>query len=245
MKHNKIPKVINYCWFGGNPLPDLVLKCIESWKENCPDYKIVEWNEKNFDVNCNKFVKEAYEAKKWAFVSDYARLFIIYNNGGLYFDTDVEIIKNIDDYLKYDAFFAKEDDVNFNTGIGFGAIKKHKIIKKMMEVYDDSSFIVDGKFDLVPCPVKNTNAIKAVYGDFNLKDKKIIDNVCFLSKEFFCPIDYETKRIAITKNTVAIHHFSQSWLGWKDKFKMFIKRILFKILGKEKTKKIIAKIKNK
>ena len=103
-----IPKIIHYCWFGGNPLPELAIKCIESWKKYLPDYEIKEWNESNFDINCCAYVREAYEAKKWAFVSDYARFWILYQHGGLYFDTDVELIKSIDDLIVKGAFMGCE-----------------------------------------------------------------------------------------------------------------------------------------
>ena len=116
-----IPKIIHYCWFGGKPLPNTAIKCIRSWKKHCPDYEIHCWNEKNFDINVCPYVKEAYEEKAWAFVSDYARLWIIYNYGGIYLDTDVELLKNIDNLLKYDVFMGFENKQYVNTGVGFWA----------------------------------------------------------------------------------------------------------------------------
>ena len=112
-----IPKIIHYCWFGGNPLPPLALKCIESWKKYCPDYEIKIWDESNFDININKYATEAYEAKKWAFVSDVARLWVLYNYGGIYMDTDLEVIKPLDEFLYHKAFSGFEDEVNIPTGI--------------------------------------------------------------------------------------------------------------------------------
>lgn len=129
-----IPKVIHYCWFGGNSKPELVQKCIESWKQYCPEYKIVEWNESNFDVNCIDYVKCAYQDKKWAFVFDYARLWIIYNNGGIYLDTDVLLKNNLDDLLSYDCWLASDDVRYIATGLGFGAVKNHYIIEKLMNI---------------------------------------------------------------------------------------------------------------
>ena len=119
----KIPKVIHYCWFGGNPKPKLVQKCIHSWKKYCPDYEIIEWNESNFDISsCPLYVRQAYDVKKWAFVSDYARLKIIHTCGGIYLDTDVELIKSLDSLLEYNAFFGFEDGKYVATGLGFGAV---------------------------------------------------------------------------------------------------------------------------
>lgn len=124
-----IPKVIHYCWFGGNEKSEIIKQCIASWKKYCPDYEIIEWNESNFDINCCQYVKEAYEAKKWAFVSDYARYKIIYEHGGIYLDTDVELLDNLDKYLIYDTWFPRETQRTFNTGVGFAAIKNNKLIK--------------------------------------------------------------------------------------------------------------------
>ena len=125
-----IPKIINYCWFGKNPLPTSVKKCINSWKKYCPDYKIIQWDETNFDVKSNMFVKEAYEAKAWAFVSDYARLKVKYENGGIYFDTDVELVKNLDFLLKNSAYIGiQQSEYLCNTGLGFGAEKGILLLK--------------------------------------------------------------------------------------------------------------------
>ena len=101
-----IPKIIHYCWFGRKPLPPLAVKCIESWKKYLPDYTIKEWNEDNFDINIVPYTREAYEVGKYAFVSDYARFYILYHHGGLYFDTDVEVIRPMDDLVGRGAFLA-------------------------------------------------------------------------------------------------------------------------------------------
>ena len=123
-----IPKVIHYCWFGGNELPELAMKCIDSWKKFCPDYEIKQWNEKNYDLDSSRYIKEAYKNKKWAFVSDYARLDIIYNNGGIYLDTDVELIGKLDEFLDEKCFLAAEREEYVNTGLGFGAEKGNVVI---------------------------------------------------------------------------------------------------------------------
>lgn len=206
-----IPKIIHYCWFGGNPIPEKDKKCIDSWKKFCPDYEIIEWNENNFDVNCCQYVKEAYEAKKWAFVSDYVRLKVIFENGGIYFDTDVELIKNIDNMLNFESFFCFENHNQINTGLGFGAHKKNIIVKKMLDDYNIIHFKLNNEsFDLTPCPVRNTNSIKSIGLIFN-NSYQIIDNNVFLSTEYMCPIDYFTGKINITDNTISIHWYNGSW----------------------------------
>ena len=222
----KIPKTIHYCWFGGGEKSALFEKCIESWKKYCPDYEIVEWNENNFDVSMNPFVKEAYENKKWAFVADYCRLWAIYNFGGVYFDTDVELIKNIDEVLENQVFFCFENKVNINTGLGFGAVKKSKIIKAMMKDYDDA----DG-LDLTPCPVVNTRALKKL-------DEDTFKKIKLYSAEYFCPLNYDTGKLNLTDKTYAIHWYDGSWLVGRKKFRKMVKRWLIKMIGEERYDKI-------
>ena len=130
-----IPKKIHYCWFGRGEKPALAKKCIASWKKYCPDYEIIEWNEDNFDINYNAYTKYCYENKKWAFLSDYVRLLVVYEHGGIYYDTDVEALKSFDDLLTYKAYFGFENEEHINTGIGFGAEKEHTVLKSMLEMY--------------------------------------------------------------------------------------------------------------
>ena len=212
----KIPKVIHYCWFGGNPFPPLALKCIESWKKYCPDYVIKEWNENNFDINFNAYTEEAYDAQKWAFVSDVARLYSVYTDGGVYLDTDVEIIKPIDEILGNSMFvgFETDKEILINTGLGFGAEKNFHIVKKMLDIYDNISFIKpDGTFDLTPCPMYNTEIIKNEGFIIN-NTKQTINNVTVYPTEYFCPKAIRTNKLKISKNTYTIHHYASSW--WSD-----------------------------
>ena len=131
-----IEKKIHYCWFGGNPLPELALKCIESWKKCCPDYEIIEWNGSNFDVTQNQYCREAYEAKKWAFVSDYARLKIIYDHGGIYLDTDVELLKPLTPFIQDGyGFIGFQNEEQVNTGLGFAAPQANCCVKQMLDAY--------------------------------------------------------------------------------------------------------------
>lgn len=241
---NKIPKIIHYCWFGNGEKSDLIKKCIASWKEKCPEYEIIEWNEKNFDININDYVNEAYEEKKWAFVSDFARLWIIYNYGGIYLDTDVELIKNLDFLLKYDAFFSSEDNKRYATGLGFGAKKYNKIVKKMMDDYQGEHFMNNGKYDMTPCPVRNTRSIEYIVKDFKEINKlNIVDNIAFFPKEYFCPYDYDSHKLSITENSISIHWYGESWLTKRKKFLKKIKRLLYKIVGEKNYNKIKKKFK--
>lgn len=208
-----IPKVIHYCWFGNNKKNKLMRKCIKSWKKYCPDYKIVEWNEKNFDIqgSCD-YVREAYREQKWAFVSDYVRLWIIYNFGGIYLDTDVELIKNLDNFLENPAFLAYQDSKYIATGLGFGAEKGNKIIKCMLDDYKNCHFCINGEMDLTPCPVRNTNVIKNLLGtEIDAKKISNIKDAVLYPREYFSPIDCKTMEMALTSNTISIHWFTASW----------------------------------
>ena len=161
----KIPKIIHYCWVGGNPKPQSVLYCIESWKRCCPDYEIREWNETNYDFSKNKYMRQAYEAKKWGFVPDYARLDIVYEHGGIYLDTDVEIVRSFDHLLENECFFGFEDtgDGEFfvNCGHGFGAVPHHDVIKAARDLYEHLSFVGDdGTLNLLASPYYTTQALR-------------------------------------------------------------------------------------
>lgn len=214
-----IPKTIHYCWFGGNPLPELAQKCIKSWKKFCPDFQIVEWNESNFDLSsAPRYVRQAYEAKKWAFVSDYARLRIIYENGGLYFDTDVELIRSPEQLLSYSAWFGFEEEQQIATGLGFGAEKGAPILADMLADYQDIPFVLeDGSYDLTPCPIRNTAALARAGLILNNTQQLLPGNVAVFPKEWFCPLDYLTGKLQKTKNTVSIHRYAASWYTEKEK----------------------------
>lgn len=202
-----IPKVIHYCWFGGNEKSDLIKKCIESWKKFCPDYEIIEWNESNFDINFCEYTRKAYLNEKWAFLSDVARLWIIYNQGGIYLDTDVELKRNIDKLLDYDAWFAIEDIKSLNTGLGFGATKQHDLVKLMLEEY------INREFDLVPCPILNTQTVlNNVNGFKRTYENQIIDNIIFLGFGLDGYSNY------------AKHHYAFSWGSDEERKKHDLKR---------------------
>lgn len=223
-----IPKTIHYCWFGEKKLPKLAEKCIKSWKKYCPDYEIKLWNESNFDLNMNQYVREAYEAKKWAFITDYARLYIVYHYGGIYLDTDVELIKTLDDLLENEAFFGIEATPNkcIATGIGFGAEKENPMVKEILDQYSDLKFkLGDGQYDMTPCPDRNTLVFKK-YG-YDSQDRcQVINGAQILSSEYLCPKDFKTGKLHITDQTVSIHHYDGSWQPLSTKIKCSVARLI-------------------
>ena len=209
-----IPKKIHYCWFGGNPLPKMAIKCIKSWKKHCPDYEIIEWNESNFDVNQNEYCKEAYEAKKWAFVTDYARLAILHKHGGVYFDTDVELIRNIDALLENACFMGIEKSIRVievASGLGLGAEAGHPLIKEIMDDYENIHFLKeDGTFDLTTCTVRNTRVLRK-YGYCDEDRTQTVAGATIYATEYLSPVEMESGLIKKTKNTLSIHHYGLSW----------------------------------
>lgn len=220
-----IPKVIHYCWFGGKKLPLGVKKCIKSWKHFCPDYEIKQWNEDNFDVTSHPFVKAAYEARAWAFVSDYVRLKVIYDNGGIYLDTDVELIKNIDFLLNNKCYFGFQGNAKLvNTGLGFGAEKTTFVVKKMMEKYDSINFN-NGNRSSIACPWLNTEVIKE-YELIPTDANEIIknDTLTIYPPCFFDPYPSGTDICYKNENTVSIHHYAASWGSGSIKLKRKIVR---------------------
>lgn len=206
-----IPKIIHYCWFGRNEMPESARKCIESWKKYCPDYKIIEWNEDNYDVHKNRYMSDAYKNKKWGFVPDYARLDIIHEYGGIYMDTDVELIKPIDDLLKYDSYAGLEEPGTVAFGLGFGAEKGNHLVKEMMNSYENLSFYNgDGSLNLVPSPVYQTRVLKH-HGLSDVNENQIVEGMHIFATDYFCPIEFSTNIMHITSNTRSIHYFTASW----------------------------------
>lgn len=205
-----IPKKIHYCWFGGNKPDELVLKCIESWKKYCPDYEIIKWSEDNYDVFKHPYMKEAYEAQKWAFVADYARFDILYENGGIYFDTDVEVIRNLDDLLVHTAFAGMEDGCEVATGLGIGAEQGTGIIRELRDVYSELHFKTDHGYDTTPC-VEYTTGYLRQRGLKKEDTIQTIEGLTIYPKEYFCPVNAGSRRARITENTYSIHHFAASW----------------------------------
>lgn len=229
-----IPKVIHYCWFGNNPLPFEVKKCINSWKKICPDYEIKRWDETNFDVYQNDFIKSAYGSKAWAFVSDYARLKIVYDEGGIYLDTDVELKKSLDELRKSEGFFAIQQEGHYcNTGLGFGAKKENEIVKTMLDLYDDLIYSEENKFSIA-CPYLNTKALEK-YGYSYSDDVIVIHNNLVLPPRFMDPIaPGKNKENLLCNDTVSIHHYSASWMDDKT----VRRRKIIRIIGEKRIYKI-------
>lgn len=222
-----IPKIIHYCWFGYGKKSKKIKKCIDSWKKYCPDYEIIEWNENNFDINSNPYTKMCYEEKKYAFLTDYVRLYVVNKYGGIYFDTDVEVIKSIDDLLKYKGFYGFEDKLHINTGEGFGSEARNQIISQMLKEYEP---FLDGKKGMLSCPKLNTRAIKKFGLELN-NELQEIDGVMFFPAEYFNPLESTTGRLRITKNTYTIHWYSMSWLSPIDKLRSRITRPIHRVFG--------------
>jgi len=227
---SKLPKIIHYCWFGNGNMPSLSIMCMQSWKKYCPDYKIVRWDESNFDINSNLYIKQAYESKKYAFVSDYARLYILYNYGGIYMDTDVEVIKNLDQFLDHQVFSGFESENYVPTGI-IGANKYHSLIKDLMDIYQGLSFIkADNTMDLTPNVVRITQYMINKYNLLTNNKLQILDNdVHIYPNNYFCPKTFTG--INITNNTYTIHHFAGSWLTSRAKLEKHFKEIILGLLG--------------
>ena len=229
-----IPKIIHYCWFGKKPLSELALKCIASWKKYLPDYEIKEWNESNFNVNQISYTVQAYKCKKYAFVSDYARFKIMYEYGGIYFDTDVEVIKPLDDLIARGAFFGMETcdrnlmcapglDFACNAGLGFACNAGLGLCKEMIEQYEHEKFILsNGMLNLETVVTRFSNILQKHGFKYN-NDITEFEDVFFYPPKFFCPINYHTGEKNITQNTYTIHHFAASWVNKYDNLPLYAK----------------------
>ena len=223
-----IPKIIHYCWFGRNPLPPLAIKCIKSWRKYLPDYEIREWNEDNFDVNIIPYTQEAYQAKKYAFVSDYARFWILYKYGGIYFDTDVEVIKPLDDIIARGSFMGcQQDEYTSNKqpyvapGLGLASIPNHHLYMELLHFYEISHFVNENGTLNLKTVVDYTTEVLCKHGLKKGGDIQCIEGIWIYPKEYFCPLDV-LLQMNMTENTRTIHHFSSTWL---PKHKQFIKKM--------------------
>ena len=219
MSEQKIPKIIHYCWIGGKPIPEHNRKIMESWKKFCPDYEIKEWNESNYDFTKNRYMREAFENKQWAFAPDYARLDIIYEYGGIYLDTDVELVRPLDDLLNLKGFMGLENEKSAGgkkscaPGLGFGAIPRLPIIKELRDCYENLRFInEDGTLNKIAGPTYQTNYLlkKGLVLNNSLQE---IDGLTIFPAEYFAPKEYFSGKITLTKNTYSIHHFDASWVN--------------------------------
>ena len=249
-----IPKIIHYCWFGKKPLSELAIKCINSWKTYLPDCKIIEWNELNFDVNSVPYVKEAYAVKKYAFVSDYARFRILNEYGGIYFDVDVEVVKNMDDIISRGPYMGCQkqsndsslpedaDELLVNPGLGFASYPQMPFLKEMLDFYEKSHFLKeDGSFNLETIVTYTTSHLMK-YGLVNIRDIQNVAGFNIYPKEFFNPRE-SNGRIVLTNNTYSIHHFDASWQSPILKFKIKIIHFILDCFGTGNIKRILVKLK--
>lgn len=235
-----IPKIIHYCWFGGKSLPAEVKKCIKSWEKWCPDYKIIRWDESNFDVECHPFVKTAYDLGAWAFVSDYARLKVVYENGGIYLDTDVELLKNLDFLREYDFYIGvQQQDHLCTTGLGFGAAKSDSMVLEMLEQYDGLVYLEKNKDELA-CPLLNNKVLENA-GYRYTEEKVVMGKVLILPPKYLDPVaPGDENRILRCEDTISIHHYSASWMGRKTA----LRRKIIRKIGQERIsrfKRILGK----
>ena len=214
-----IPKVIHYCWFGKGKMPKMAKKCIKSWRKYCPDYEIKEWNEDNFNLDLYPYAREAYDNRKFAFVTDIVRLYALYHEGGIYMDTDVEVIKPIDAFLKHTAFSGFENEKNVPTGI-MASEKGGLWAKENLEYYNNRHFIKpDGSFDYTSNVVTITNYMLVHGLKQNNTYQEFPNLITIYPKDVFCPLNYQGMKLTLTENTATIHHFSGSWLPPKIRLK--------------------------
>lgn len=220
-----IPQIIHYCWFGGNPLPESAKKCINSWKKFLPDYEIKEWNESNYDVHKIPYIHEAYEAKKYAFVSDYARFDILYQYGGIYFDTDVEVIKSMDDIIAKGAFMGREagswmnaygrpDGLAVAPGLALGVEAGHPLYKEFLDVYKTLKFrLEDGTMNTKTICWHVTEILLRHGLSDNNNSVEQVAGVWIYPADVFCPMEHtQGNKVTITEHTVSIHLYDCSWL---------------------------------
>lgn len=216
-----IPRVIHYCWFGEKRKPKLIKDCIKSWKRHLPNYEIIEWNEKNSDLS-HPFVKEAYRLKKWAFVADYVRLKVLYENGGIYLDTDMLVLKSFDDLIHHKCFIGAEDDDFINCAV-FGAVSEYEFIKKCLNYYDKFKFSKDLSLQMNTITRIVTKIFRKEFGYNSLFDKKIEkNNLVIYPSSFFYPLSYDNKndinnyKKYLLNESYTVHLWNESWIEFTE-----------------------------
>ena len=225
-----IPKIIHYCWFGRGEKPELAKKCIASWRKSCPDFEIREWNEGNCDYLSIPFMAEAYAAKKYAFVSDVMRLIVLEQYGGVYFDTDVEVLRDISPLLDDEGFIGFENDQFVNSGQVMAAKAHHPVIQEMIEEYKKLHFTnADGTATPVGCPRLNTDVMER-FGLIRNGREQVVAGIHVYSADYFNPMDSTTGKLTKTENTYSIHWYSMSWLPKRVQMKAKMGRILRRVL---------------
>ena len=236
-----IPKTIHYVWVGGNSLTPLADKCMESWKKYCPDYEFKKWDESNFDITINQYCKEAYNAGKYAFVSDYIRLFVLVNFGGVYMDTDVELIKQIDNFLVHQAFSGFESENAVPTGI-MACEKGFTLFNEMLAEYNDRKYIMANGEQNVTSNVVYITKLLIEKGLQLNNCFQIIDGFALYPNDVFCPKDFSTHLIRITENSHSIHHFAGSWLPEEEYHYVSLTRRIYNFYGENIFSKTLVRL---
>lgn len=212
-----IPKIVHYCWFGGARMPDRLRQYVDGWKQMLPDYEFIEWNDKNYDVTKNSYMYSAYQNRKWSFVTDYVRVDAVYSNGGIYLDTDVELIRRPDELLYNDAYIGFERLSTVNTGAGFGAVKGFPILGELLDFYANREFINnEDPNKMILCPVYETELLKK-HGLTSNGSFQIVDDMCVYPVEYFNAKSLYSNRLRITDRTISVHHCTWTWAGEKSK----------------------------
>ena len=236
-----VPKIIHYCWFGHGQMNSLHKQCIESWQKVLPDYTIMEWNEENFDIGVNLYVKQAYDNKKYAFVSDYVRLYALYTYGGIYLDVDVEVKKRLDIFLKYEVVFGFESNKMVASAVIFSE-KNNLIIKEWLDSYEKRIFKNEKGFDMSANVHKITEILKNNSFVINGKTQQI-GNICIFEKEYFCPYGIGDNKKNDYSNSYAIHWCEGSWFDRKKKLKICLIKFIKRIIGAKNYYFILSKVK--
>lgn len=226
-----IPPIIHYCWFGHNPLPKSVRKCIASWKRHFPSYEIKKWNEDNFNINVIPYTREAYAQKKYAFVSDYARFYILYHFGGLYFDTDVEVIHPMTDIVKQGAFMGLELLYGVNPGLGLGVESHHPFYKEILSYYENLHYMDEQGRPLPGTVVSHTTQLLQQHGLVLKNELQQIAGIWIYPNDYFNPLDDATGRLLITPNTRSIHWYAKTWVDNYGPIRTWVTRWMHRIFG--------------
>lgn len=235
-----ISKKIHYCWFGENKKPDTIVKYIDKWKQIYTDYQVVEWNESNFDVNSVRFVQEAYSKKKYAFVSDYVRIFALYHFGGIYFDTDVEVLRNAEELFQSNKIVLGFESKELVLSAFLATEKENETIYKILKKYDNMNFInPDGSINNTPNTVMITKVFEELGLIKNGLKQTFGSSITIYPVDVFSAFDLASQRINKTENTFQIHHCDGSWQSLRDKVKPKVKMILIRLFGE----KIFNKVK--
>ena len=239
--NNSIPKTIHYIWFGRGEKSDLINSCVAQNKNILANWKFIEWNEDNYNINACRYIKEAYEAKKYAFASDYARFDILYKNGGVYLDTDVELLKAFpNEYLLDEGFSGVESNNKIAPGLVFACKAKNPLVREILEDYQKDNFLMEnGSYNLETVVDRVTRIFKR-HGFQITGEKQELDGFLIYPCEYFCAYDFVTDEFDITSKTVSIHHYTATWVPLKSKIKKKIQKYIRIIFGKKIYLKLIS-----